>query len=458
MNRSRFALATALGLLIAAAVWHFALRDRPGTAPDDPAGPNIVLIIIDALRADRLSSYGFPHPTSPEVDRLADHGVRFARVIAQSSWTRPSIGSMLTSRYPRSIGIYKERLDSLDPRFETLAEVLQQNGYTTVGATANPNINSVFRFDQGFDRYVDSDVLWEWMRPEEGKVSYADHRLPASREILDGVLAWVSKNGAPPCYVQVNLMEVHRSSTEQVSERLDGTRFRGEPNAPYLRALHHVSREIGRFVRLVSDLPGWDNTLFVVTSDHGEGLTDHPDVPWSITHGHLLYESHILVPLILYNPEGDLPAGRVVEERVRLLDLMPTLLEYAGVPAPADMDGASRLSLVRGDGDLVSPREHLIVETEYKTAEKIGVYAPDWKYIENRDGHPGTNRRALQRIGVRENGRKTDEAARYPQIVEELRAALGDWESAHPKAPHSIPSDELSPAEIEQLRALGYLD
>ena len=90
-------------------------------------------------------------------------------MIAQSSWTRPSIGSMITSLYPRSLGIYKERFDILPDDHWTLAEILQANGYRTVGITANPNINTVFNFHQGFEDYEDSSVIWPWMMPEQNK-------------------------------------------------------------------------------------------------------------------------------------------------------------------------------------------------------------------------------------------------------------------------------------------------
>ncbi len=458
MNKTRLVLTGALGLVIVVAAGFFVVGIRPSLETSEPTKPNIVLIIIDTLRADKLSAYGYPSRTTPELDELADRGVRFARVIAQSPWTRPSIGSMLTSLYPRSIGIYEKDLQALGDQFETLAEVLQRSGYTTFGATANPNINSSFQFDQGFDHYSDSDILWEWMRPEPAKTSTRERPLPTSREILDGVLAWVGKNGKPPYYVQVNLMEVHQARTKEVLDQMGDTLFAQEPSAPYLRALHHVSGEIGRFVRLASERVGWGNTLFVITSDHGQGLTDHPDVPASQGHGNLLYESQILVPLILYNPARDPAGGRVVEERVRLLDLMPTLLEYAGVPAPGGMQGISVLPMVRPNGGRVSLPEHFIVETDYQAAEKIGVYTSVWKYIENRDGHRGTNPQELQRIGVKENGQKTDVARQFPQVVQELQRVLREWERAHPKIPPSVPGQGLSPAEVEQLRALGYVN
>lgn len=419
--------------------------------------PNVVLIVIDTLRADKMSAYGFPLPTSPELDQLAADGVRFATVIAQSSWTRPSIGSMLTSRYPRSIGIYKEKLHKLDGRFDTLAESLKAGGYTTVGSTANPNINSSFGFDQGFDHYIDSDVLWSWMKPEPGKRSVGKHDLLTASDVFDSALRWIDGHGAHPYYVQLNVMEVHEANRWFRKPTVDQDLFENDPARPYLLALHNVSRQIGRFVRTLSGRPGWDNTLFVITSDHGEGLLDHPDVAVSRGHGHLLYETQLVVPLILYHPAGGLPAGTVIKERVRLLDLMPTLLDYATVSPPKAMDGRSLMPLIRKDGRVELPK-HFMIEIELSPSEKIGVYTPAWKYFENRDGHEGTNPFELQVFGSVENGAKTDVGSLHADIMRKLKTAVSDWERSHPKAAPAEQGKDMSPIELEQLRALGYIE
>lgn len=452
-SKSKRVLASALAAVVGVAILGAGCR-RDGA---DASKPNLVLIMIDTLRADKMSSYGFPLPTSPDLDQLADDGVRFATVIAQSSWTRPSIGSMVTSRYPRAVGIYKEQLQMLGAHFDTLAEQLKAGGYTTVGSTANPNINSSFGFDQGFDHYIDSDVLWSWMDQEPGKHSSAKHPLPTADEVFDGALKWIDEHGAPPYYLQLNVMEVHEARRVFVRRRIDPTLFEDHPDFFYLQALHLVSGEIARFVRTLSERPGWENTLFVITSDHGEGLLDHPDVAASRGHGDLLYESQVVVPMFFYHPAGGLPAGKVIHERVRLLDLMPTMLDYAGVAASTRMDGRSLMPLIRGDGTISLPEE-FIVETERKVSEKIGVYTPDWKYIENRGPHQGTNPIELQAIGTTENGAKTDVASRHPDVTRRLGAIISNWERSHPKAPPTLQGVEMSPAELEQLKSLGYID
>jgi arylsulfatase A-like enzyme len=164
-----------------------------------------------------------------------------------------------------------------------------------------------------------------------------------------------------------------------------------------------------------------------------------------------------MVPMIFYHPNGGLPAGMVIDDRVRLLDLMPTLLDYAGVTGPTKMDGRSLMPLIRNDGPVSLP-EHFMVETERKPSEKIGVYTPRWKYIESRDHRGGTNPVELQAIGTTENGAKTDVASQHPDITRELGAVVSDWERFHPKAPPSLQGVAMSPAELEQLRSLGYID
>ena len=174
--------------------------------------PNIVLIVIDALRSDKLGCYGFNKNTSPEIDKIAEMSIVFKDVYSQCSWTRPSIGSLITSLYPRSLGIFKEKFDTLDDKFITLAEILKDNGYFTMGFTANPNINSVFNFDQGFDFYSDSNAVWEWMNRKKGEI-FASKKgrsfLPKSQPLFNSIIEKVKENLKKPFYLQINVMEVH---------------------------------------------------------------------------------------------------------------------------------------------------------------------------------------------------------------------------------------------------------
>lgn len=446
--------------LIALAVmvgrWIGPSRPIPPSAVSSP--PSIVLIIIDTLRSDKLGAYGHPEPTSAELDAYARRGVRFERVVAQSSWTRPSVASLITSRYPRETGIYEERAHTLGDRFQTLAELLKGSGYTTVGVTANPNMNASFNFDQGFDHYEDSDILFHWMHEEPGRASITERPVRTAREVLGSVLEWTASNGRPPYYVQVNLMEVHQHDDPRTRRPEYAGLFPGARHRDYLQAVYAASEAVGRFIRSLEERPEWSNALFVVTSDHGEGLSDHPDVALSHSHGLLLYSSQVLVPLLFYTPSGDLPRGEVIDRPVRLLDLMPTLLDYAGVAAPEGVRGVSLLPLMRGEAEDVNLPERFVVETQFQRADKIGVYTRDWEYIENRDRHRGTSPRALHRFGAKENGARTNVARRHPDVARDLALHLERWESEHPKAEPTLRTRDLPPLQREQLRALGYLD
>lgn len=425
---------------------------------DDAPRPNVVLLIVDTLRADKLHCYGFSENTSPELDGLAEKGVWFANVFAQCSWTRPSVGSMLTSRYPRSLGLYKEQDEILADRFVTLAEVLREHGYRTVGITANPIINGVFNMHQGFDTYIDSNVVMPWMEaggPEQ--TTRRKSKLPSAPAMFETVLSTLSA-GTGPFFVQANLMEVHESwrGSKSLTRPEYEKRFKGHKNGDYLEAIRQVSADIGGFLERLAALPGGENTLVVITSDHGQGLADHPHVPFSTAHGRLLYESHLRVPLILHHLGGALPP-REIERPVRLLDLMPTLLDYLGMPAPADVEGTSLLPLMQAEGATVDLPEGFIAETQYRKNNKLAVYAGEWKYIENRDGSRSLNPRELQRIGATEDGKRTDEIERHPEVAGRLRRYLAEWEARTPAEKPVAPSAVLSADAQAQIDSLGYL-
>jgi arylsulfatase A-like enzyme len=434
-----------------------------GAGDGDRRRPNLVVIIIDTLRADRLGAYGLDADASPELDVYARRGVRFASVFASSSWTRPSVGSLLTSLHPRTLGIYDEEGHTLNESFTTLPEVLREHGYWTLGATANPNINSSFNFDQGFDHYIDSDVLWEWMPEEPDKKLETEQALHSGAEIYQALEAQLSRVEHRPFYAQVTVMDVHEASREYApgSDPSDSSEEQEQPlpeeqERRYFEAVQQASREAHAFIRTLSTLAEGEHTLFVITSDHGEGLSDHPHVGASRRHGLLLYESQLRASLILYSTAGDLPAGRVIEPPVRLLDLMPTILDYAAVPAPDGIEGRSLLPLLRDEDAVVDLPETFVAETRFRRRNKIAAYAKEWKYIENRDGQRGALPRALHRMGVTEDGWRTDMARGYPVVADRFASRVRAWEEAHPQAAPTPPSAPLSADEITQLESMGY--
>ncbi len=435
-------------------------------ADEAPRPSNIVLVIIDTLRADKVSSYGCEVDTSPALTVLAEQGMQFDSVIAQSSWTLPSVGSMLTSRYPRSLGLKMEDGQMVPDEAVTLAEILQREGYATFGITANPNLNSRYNFHQGFDHYSDSSVVFHRRDASipEGSISYLNAPLRSTPEILAETLEFArGLGGDRPGYIQLNLMEVHEwiKPDQYLRPEYRGL-FEEEVAAPYLCAIRQVTDDTVAFIHDLASLPGWEDTLFIVTSDHGEGLGDHPDVPRSMGHGSLLYGSHIRVPWIVYNPiwqrgVGQGPSVRRVAAPLRLLDLVPTTLDALGVPVPPDCRGTSAWPLALGQTDRMDTPEFMVTETYFRGVDKISAVGGQWQYINNRAKHPGVPRHELQANDQRPNGIQTDVSSTQRREVRRMRAFLEDWELRHPSAEPVPLVGELSPEAEGQLRAIGYL-
>ncbi len=453
------ALAGALTVLGGVALAKLCRASPRAPHVDGARRPSVVLVIIDTLRADRVGAYGatLPPGVSPTLDRLAREGVRFARPISQSSWTRPSIGSFLTSRYPRTLGIFVEEEDALADGYLTLAEILQEHGYRTVGLTANPNINTSYNFQQGFDEYVDSHVRWDWMPDVDEGDSHADQPLPPARALFARALQLAREGDhTGPQYLQIDVMDVHEYGDPRAMRAEFTELFPDRPDADYLRMVRQVDTDIAAFETALRETPGFEDAVLVIVSDHGEGLLDHPDVSWGHAHGLHLYESQAWVPWILHHPAGPLGHG-VVQRPVRLLDLAPTLLRYLDIEPPSVMEGRDVLPLLADPNADVGLPRHFVIESQFRGRNMLGVYTDGWKYFEHRRGGRGLAAHELHPIGVTENGVRNSQYTRRREDAAPLREALEAFEEAHPAAERARADTALSDEELEQLRAIGYV-
>jgi arylsulfatase A-like enzyme len=321
--------------------------------PRPPARhPDIMLVTIDALRADHLSSYGYQPFTSPVIDAFARRAARFTNAIAQAPYTKASIASIMTGQYPSAHKTvtasvpFPETMtghlttapiatDVLPSSMTTLAEALRAGGYQTFGFTANPFLIEAFGFARGFDRF----------RFYPGADFAGGERL-----VADAVDAARESNGRRPLFTWVHLMEPHSPYTpppltagmfrvagppqpipSEVS--IPGWLLPGSPRdlRPYLVAYDEIAAAdaaVGTLLREVRSMRGWRDTIVVLTADHGEQFLDHGG--WE--HGTNLHDELIRVPLVIQAPNA--PAG-VIDTQVQLIDLFPTLLEIAGAPLPA---------------------------------------------------------------------------------------------------------------------------
>jgi arylsulfatase len=436
-----------------------------------PGLPNLVLISIDTLRADRLGAYGYPLPTSPALDRrLAAEGVVFEQVFSQSPKTTPSHMTMFTSLYPCVHGIELWQSEKsgpvLNPRVDTLAEVLRNAGYATAAFTGGVHMNRARGFDQGFQRYRHDD------------------QLRRSRE-------WLQAHAGHSFFLFFHTYEVHDpyKPPPELAKRFDGDYGDG----PILEAVRQirdggidgwgrshklfwdaVDRTSARDVRFVSRLydaairnmddatlgPLLDkldalglasNTLVVFTSDHGEAFGEH-----GVFLHDDLYAGTLHVPLVLRFP-GRLPAGVRVAQRARLLDLMPTVLDLLGVASPPALQGRSLAPAARGT-PLPDPADAVISEYDSRPGGGVFESVRQGSHVLIRD----KDRVQLFDLAV-DPGEREDRAADHSASVSAMRASLEEWRARCAELASRLgprPTDWRAPDAdtLRQLRALGYVE
>jgi arylsulfatase A-like enzyme len=356
--------------------------------------------------------------------------------------------------------LYTKACEILDDRFMTIAEVLKAKGYMTAGVTANPNMNKVYGFDQGFDHYVESDIVWEGMQAKPGQIKYSGTtQLKSAPEVFRIATQILDADSHRPFFLFLHLMDTHTRMYPEPSPEFRSMfeEYKRDQERAYYLKVRQASFEIGQFVQTLLRTPGCENTLFVISADHGEGLFDHPNLPNSNWHGYLLYDSQIRVPLIFYHPASGLQP-RQIEQEVRLIDLMPTILDYVGISArPRHIVGKSLLPLIKGSKVTISLPEYFVTETRSNNNDKVAVYSKNLIYIENRDGYPGVNPRELQSRYRRQNGKRTDLIKQKPEAAGRMERFLRNWERKYPEAKITPCKKKASPETLEQLKSLGYI-
>ena len=278
--------------------------------------PNLVLIVVDTLRADWTTPYGFEQDTSPELDAWARRGVLFERVRAQSSWTKISMASLMTSLWPRSHGI-PEAQDGLAESAVTLAEVLRDAGYATYGVQTNGWLHQSFGFHQGFDRYM---FPKGGGHPRLGQPSLWPH---ADRVYEEAVRLLDAHDRKRPFFLYLHFMDVHEYAAPP-SFKTFGTDSKGA----YLAAIRWVDDAMRRVREKLTAAGYGEQTVMVFAADHGETFGEHG------VHGHArnVLTPVVWVPLVFRFPFRVEPVR--IATQVRNVDIAPTLLDLAGFRVP----------------------------------------------------------------------------------------------------------------------------
>lgn len=446
--------------------------------------PSIVVLSLDTLRADHLGSYGYARPTSPRLDAFATESVRFAQTQSQASGTLPSHLSLLTSLNPPHFRITRgdgpdgaqptTRLRLPDP-VTTLAEVLRERGYETLAFTDGGPMNPRYGQDQGFDRY-------EVNRPRGLRTTIA--RLGAWLEARSAPFPAANESSRPsPVFIFLHTFDIHepyragepfartfskqsfdelghslgyRPTPKQFERQKQGLTpaLVAELEALYDNGIAWTDDAFSALLALLARHGLYDDAIVVALSDHGEEFLDHG----SSNHGRTLYQEQVHVPLLIRLPEGR-HAGRVVEEPVALVDIAPTLLALAGLPVPADFQGASLLDLIEGTDDPARAERPIYFESPLTRLGLQGLRKGRWKLIRNvRHG-------SVELYDLSEDpGEQHDLADEEVAVREELTARLASWVEEMERSGHQsgwfAVSQRAAPSAMEQetLRALGYVE
>jgi len=285
---------------------------------------NVILITVDTLRTDKIHCYGAPQVKTPAMDLFAAGGIRFENCIAQTPLTLPSHTTILTGTLPVFHGVRDNGGFVVPSELMTMAETFKDKGYETAAFVAAYVLDSKWGLNQGFDTYFDKFDLSRYE-----KISLGEVQRPAN-EVIDEAIGWLEKNKTGKFFAWIHLYDPHTPYAPPEP-------FKSEyPRNPYLGEIAFTDTQLARLWDYLDRKGLRDNLFLVFAADHGESLGEHEET----THGFFLYQAALHVPLIIVTPFPELQ-GRTSSETVGLVDVMPTVLEMAGIPAPAQVQGSS---------------------------------------------------------------------------------------------------------------------
>ncbi len=428
----------------------------PGVSRSADSGrpKNVIVYLVDTLRADHLGCYGYGKPVSPRIDAFAREATLFRNTVAQSPWTRPSVATILTGLLPRTHGVNRKK-HALAPEAVTLAEALKDHGYRTAGFVTNGNVARSFGFGQGFDTY---ELL--------------GRRRSAATDVNARAAEWLEKEWKKdaPFFLYLHTVEPHapyvppepfrrRFAPQVRNEALTRMKFLHQleegrvPASPGLRrdllALYDAEiaandAAFGDLIDLLRQRGLWQDTLVVFVSDHGEEFFDHGG--WE--HGKTLHTEMLDVPLIVRIP--GMGNGRAVDRQAQHADVVPTILDALGIAVPSAVEGRSLLPSMTG-------AKAKDVEEAFSWLDEYGVQAasvttPAWRLIEQRT--PGFDRSLYDRgADPREKADLSgNRSVRSGYFASRIKA-----EELPRKGNLEAREGVMDPEVRRQLRALGYL-
>jgi arylsulfatase A-like enzyme/Flp pilus assembly protein TadD len=410
----------------------------------EAARPNVLLVTFDTTRADHIGCYGWRHARTPAIDGLAEDGIRFERVYAAVPLTLPSHTAIMTGQYPFYNGVRDNSSFQLHDEAHTLAEVFREQGYQTGACVAAFVLDARFGLDQGFDRYSDE---------VPGRAEFERFEIPErnAQAVVDDAIGWLSGlDRSRPFFLWVHFYDPHHPYRTPAS-------FPFYQGSPYDQEIAYADYEFKRLLEHLDRSPPNDRqTLTVVTADHGEALGEYGEE----THGYFVYDATLHVPLVIKLPD-EAHAGTVVSTTVSLVDVMPTIIELAGLPALGkdEIHGRSLVELWAGAPTAAEDWRSRPVYFEcyspmysFGWAPVRGIRLDQDKYIDSPE--PELYRLADDpREGMLRNAYGAN-----PALADTLARVLTGFVDAPLSVPRLDGSMQVVDSEvIQRLRALGYL-
>lgn len=392
---------------------------------------NVLLITLDTTRADRLGCYGYKKAETPHIDEIARRGVIFTQAYAQVPLTFPSHCSLFTGTYPLYHGARNNGTYYLSSELITLAEILKEKGRVTAAFVSSFTVDSRFGLNQGFDYYDD-----EFRKGETFKGLNAERK---AAEVFNAFKSWFEQNYAKPFFVWLHFFDPHLpyDPPSPYKEKYISDPYDGE--------IAYMDFYVGKVIEELKDKNLLSKTLIILAGDHGEAFGEKGEDG----HGIFLYEETLKVPLILY-AEKRLPENRVIKARVRLIDIMPTILDFLKMPIPDQVQGISLLRLFKTFKAKDRPNyiETFFPRENYGWSELVGLMEGPWKYIR-------APREELYNLHL-DPEEKMNLAKEKQKVIIELKKKL-DGYLINYASPFFAQKRKLTEEEKEKLKALGYL-
>jgi tetratricopeptide (TPR) repeat protein len=421
-----------LGLLSVAggSVGRCAAAVPPGFGPNPP----IILISVDTLRPDRLGCYGSLHTSTPNIDAMSKGGTLFSAISSQVPLTLPSHTSLFTSNYPFATGI-EDNGQELRPNTVTLATILKAHGYHTAAFVGGFVLDRRFGLNQGFDDYDSSFDLHRQAGKDPGDIKRF------GEDVVRAATVWLEDNSDQSFFLFLHLYDLHTPYNFPATFRLRN----GETG--YDAEVRYVDKVLGGFWEFLSQKHLLDKTLVVLISDHGESLGEHGEG----THGYFIYQSTLWVPLIIHWPAAAGSFPKRVDQAASLLDIAPTILQFAGVPPPSQFQGQGLLELLKpgtGQAQREIYSESLYAHYHFGCSSLQSLRAGRYKYIQA----PNPELYDL----VEDPAEKHNVYGERKSIALALREQLLTLHSRMGHTP-STEGGPLDPETMARLMSLGYV-